>query len=625
MDSSVTGRDAALAAAHLGARGYLPLQRYSLIGDGLTAALIADDGSIDWLCLPAFDGEPLFARLLDAQMGGFFDLADVTSAEPPAPLGQRYVGETSILQTELAFSTGRVLVSDFLPIATAGEAHSLLLRQAQAIEGSVTLALRLKAAQQYGRTAAPLTLQSDGVAITLDREPLLLAVAAPEEPLSLQSGSAYSTLGPFELRESQSLTCALWRLAPGQRDREGDLASPAAIYATEYERTRQFWQGWSAGVQYAGPDREQIVRSAITLKLLSYIPTGALLAAPTTSLPERIGGSRNWDYRYTWLRDGAFAAQTLLALGRRQEAVAFVDWLERRERRDPFELRPLYSIRGERDLPEFTVETLEGYRQSRPVRVGNAAVGQTQLDIYGEWLDCVERLYREEAPATWLRDLIAASVQTVTERWREPDQGIWEIRSAPQHFVYSKVMCWVALDRGIALAQRLGWAVALSEWEATAAAIRDEVLAQGVDATTGAFRASYETAAPDAANLMIPLVGFLPPTDPRCVTTTKVVMETLRGAHGLLYRYRYFDDGVGGEEGVFLLCSCWLVENLALQGRTEEARQLYAQLLRYASPTGLLSEMVDTTTGELLGNYPQAFSHIGLIRAALTLRETASS
>jgi GH15 family glucan-1,4-alpha-glucosidase len=607
------------------ARGYLPLRRYSLIGDSHTAALIADDGSIDWLCLPAFDGEPLFARLLDARVGGFLDFVDATNGQRPASLGQRYVDGTALLETELAFTTGRVLVTDFLAVNATEEARPLLLRQARALDGPVTLRLRLKASVDYGRAAALVTSRPEGVAITAGGETLLLATDAPGAAFHGLAGSGYFISGLVELLPDQLLTCALWRVTSDGATREIDIASLASTYATARERARQYWQGWSAGVRYAGPDREQIVRSAITLKLLSYTPTGAILAAPTTSLPERIGGSRNWDYRYGWLRDGAFAAQALLALGRRDEAVAFVDWLEQRKRHDPFEMRPLYSIRGVRDVLEFEVEALEGYRHSRPVRVGNGAAGQTQLDIYGEWLDCVERLYREQAPASWLRDLIAASAQTIMERWREPDQGIWEIRSEPQRFVYSKVMCWVALDRSITLARRFGWDVALDEWEAAAVAIRDEVLREGVDTTTSAFRASYETAAPDAANLMIPLVGFLPPTDPRCIATTKVVMETLCDAHGLLYRYRHFDDGVGGEEGVFLLCSFWLVENLALQGRQEEARQLYAQVLRYASPTGLLSEMVEPASGELLGNYPQAFSHAGLIRAALALNSVDSS
>jgi GH15 family glucan-1,4-alpha-glucosidase len=607
------------------ARGYLPLRRYGLIGDGHTAALIADDGSIDWLCLPAFDGAPLFARLLDTQVGGFLALVDATSGKPPAPLGQRYVDATAVLATELAFSTGRVLLTDFLAIGSPAETHPRLLRQARALEGSVTLRLRLKASADYGRAAASVALLPEGLVITVGAETLLLATDASSAVFEEHDDSGCSALGPIKLDRNQALTCALWPLTPHAAAAETDSVSLVSTYATAYERARRFWQGWSAGVTYAGPDREQVVRSAITLKLLSYTPTGAILAASTTSLPERSGGSRNWDYRYAWLRDGAFAAQALLALGCRDEAVAFVDWLERRERHDPFELRPLYSIRGARDLPEFEIAALEGYRRSRPVRIGNGAAGQTQLDIYGEWLDCVERLYQEQAPAPWLRDLIIASVETVMERWREPDQGIWEIRSEPQHFVYSKVMCWVALDRGVTLARRFGWGVACDEWEAAAVAIRNEVLRRGVDATTGAFRASYETAAPDAANLMISLVGFLPPTDPRCIATTKVVMETLRDAHGLLYRYRHFDDGVGGEEGVFLLCSCWLVENLALQGGVQEARQLYAQLLGYASPTGLLSEMVEPASGELLGNYPQAFSHVGLIRAALALNTLASA
>jgi GH15 family glucan-1,4-alpha-glucosidase len=600
------------------ARGYLPLQRYAIIGNGQTAALIADDGSIDWLCLPAFDGDPIFARLLDAKRGGFFDLIDPDTGQNPAPLGQHYEENTAILATDVAFTTGHVRITDFLAISTPDSAHRLLLRQLRATEGSVSLGLRIKASEAYGRSVAPLRPRGASVTVALHDETLLLAASSVKAPFQTVGDTGYSS-GQIDLNADQTVTCALWRFSSPVVQERQDGVALTSVYDTEFERTHQFWQGWSANIRYDGPDRNQVVRSAITLKLLSYTPTGAILAAPTTSLPERIGGSRNWDYRYAWLRDGAFAAQALLEVGCRREAMAFVDWLEQRERSEPFELRPLYSIRGEREVPEHEVETLEGYRSSRPVRVGNGAAGQTQLDIYGEWLDCVEQLYREQEPASWLRDLIIASVETVMERWREPDQGIWEIRSEPQHFVYSKVMCWVALDRSITLARRFDWDVAISAWESVAATIRDEVLQRGTDRTSGAFRASYETAAPDAANLMIPLVGFLPATDPRCVATASAIMESLRDSHGLLYRYRHFDDGVGGEEGVFLLCTCWLVENLALQGRDNEARQVYAQVVSYASPTGLLSEMVESAGGELLGNYPQAFSHVGLIRAALSL------
>jgi GH15 family glucan-1,4-alpha-glucosidase len=601
----VSGGDGEPTTTPPGERDYLPLRRYSLIGNCETAALVADDASIDWLCLPDFDGDPIFARLLDTRRGGFFALLDAASGRLPVPVGQRYQPETAILETELSLSSGSLVVTDFMPMVSGDASTPLLLRHIRATMGTPSFALQLRTSRDYGEAVAPLMTIAPSGEVAPGGAGLRVAVDAPQVDFHFP--------GVYTLPAGQAVICALWPASGGTMPR------PQDCYTAELTQSRRFWANWVGACTYAGPFRETVIRSAITLKLLSYAPTGALLAAPTTSLPERIGGSRNWDYRYTWVRDGAFTAQAFLALGFRGEALAFSEWLGARERFDATEMRTMYTIRGRRDLPEYEATALEGYRGSRPVRVGNGAAEQTQLDIYGEWLDFIERLYRDESPPQWLRDLVIATVERVRAQWAEPDSGIWEVRSAPQHFVYSKVMCWVTIERGLALARRAGWPVDQAAWRETAEAIRASVLSHGVDPVTNAFRASYEVAAPDAANLMLALVGFLPPDDPRIVATTDAIMRELRDERGFVYRYRGLDDGVGGEEGTFLMCTCWLVENLALQGREAEARDLFARLQAHSGPTGLLSEMIDSATGELLGNFPQAFSHLGLIRAALAL------
>ncbi len=601
------------------ARGYLPLQHYSLIGNCRTAALVAADASIDWLCLPHFDSNPCLSRILSTERGGFLAITDPASGAPPVMLRQSYEDDTAILVTDVQLASGQIRLTDFMPPDDGnGHAPTCLIRRITALQGSPRFALQMKIAVDYGDETASFTLLPDGALADAGTSMVALAFVETPEAMRAEGTTLAST---HALQAGQTVTVALgW----GATADEARAAVPGDSEAA-LEVTRAFWQQWVNGITYQGVYRKQVVRSAIVLKLLTFAPKGSVIAAPTTSIPERIGGSRNWDYRYTWLRDGSFTVDALTALGKTEEAFAFVQWLEGRERHAEFELRTIYTIEGRRELPEFIAEALEGYRGSRPVRVGNAAAGQTQLDIYGEWLDCVAHTYAATTPLPpdWLRDLIIATVNHVSEHWREPDMGIWEIRSEPQQFVYSKVMCWVAVERGIALAERFGWQADLARWRAECDAIRASVLENGIDPATGAFKMSYETAAPDAANLMITLVGFLPPTDPRIIATTDAIMRELRDQRGFVYRYRHFDDGVGGEEGTFVMCSFWLVENLARQGRTTEAHALFADLIAHVSPTGLLSEMIDSSSGMLLGNFPQAFSHLGIIRAALALAQTS--
>jgi GH15 family glucan-1,4-alpha-glucosidase len=593
-------------------RGYLPLSHYSLIGDCRTVALVADDGAIDWLCAPGFDGNPVFARVVGVEHGGFFAITESESAVLPRPIRQAYQPDTAILATEIALATGTLLVTDFMPIAgaDANRDEISVVRQITALQGTPTFALRVKASRAYGNAIAPFVPQSGSAQATDGPYAFTLTWDDPAWQASTEASGWLTVMGSLAQGQSLIVTFAC---APAQNS-----IAPVDGMA-ERQFTQDFWTAWVAGLTYQGAYSAAVIRSAITLKLLTYAPTGATVAAPTSSLPERIGGDRNWDYRFAWLRDSAFTVDALTALGQRAEARAWMAWLGQRERQSAFELRTIYTIRGERDLPEYVAPALTGYQASSPVRVGNAAADQTQLDIYGEWLDSVAHTYESVPPAPWLRELVIASVDHVCAHWAEPDQGIWEIRSEAQHFVYSKVMCWVAVERGLTLAERFGWQQDVSRWRAVAEEIRQWVMRNGIDVTTGGFKMSLETAAADAANLLIPLVGFLPATDAHCVATTQSVMDELQDEQGFIYRYKGFEDGVGGTEGTFVICSFWLAENLALQGRFEEATALFERLLSHATPTGLLSEMIDSHSGALLGNYPQAFSHLGLIRTALAL------
>ncbi|HEV2927744.1 MAG TPA: glycoside hydrolase family 15 protein, partial [Propionibacteriaceae bacterium] len=389
--------------------------------------------------------------------------------------------------------------------------------------------------------------------------------------------------------------------------------------AARIDRTVGFWRDWSARCTYQGPYREQVLRSALVLKGLTNAPTGAIVAAPTTSLPEAVGGVRNWDYRYSWLRDAAMNLYALFTLGYTEEAHAFMGWLERTTAGRAEELQLMYGVGGERLLPEVELDALEGYRGSRPVRVGNAAADQFQLDVYGYLLDTAWLYHRHGGritPTFWR--LLSGAVDVIAHRWTEPDDGIWEVRGGPRHFVSSKVMAWVAVDRAIRLARIHGLPADLDRWTALRRTIRRRLESAGTDPATGAFTQAFANQALDAANLLLPLVRFLPPDDPRIRATVERTAREL-APHGLVHRYLGAEDGLAGGEASFVICSFWLVDNLALAGQTEEARALFERLLGYANDVGLLAEEIDPPSGELLGNFPQAFSHVGLISAAINL------
>lgn len=610
-------------------RGYRAIADYGLIGDCRTVALVASDASIDWLCLPHFDSQAVLSRLIGAERGGYLALTEADEELAPVPYGQRYLPATAVLETEVGLRMGRVRVTDFMPMDPQRGPHRpemnpCVVRRITALEGDCRFALRLKIAPDYARAQPVVTVTHEGAVVTGGQGVMVLTHAdhAPERVL-LEDDTHGPLICVYHLQAGQQATITLgWEENPY-------LASKLRRafrrdWSVELAATAQFWHAWSAQTTYDGPYRDAVTRSAITLKLLTFAPTGAMVAAPTTSLPETIGGTRNWDYRYTWIRDGSLAAGALASLGHLQEALDFVQWVEHRERKSDRELRVMYGIRGERHLPEIDVSPLDGYKHSRPVRVGNGAVDQHQLDIYGEWLDCVARVYLHPdapTPEDWLCNLVDATATFVCDHWIEQDAGIWEVRSGPQNFVYSKVMCWAAVDRAIQLAQRYDWPVDVTHWQRVRAQIFRDVMAHGFDEQTGAFKIAYEMTGLDASTLMVPIVGFLPPDNPHVIATTNAIARDLTDEHGFVYRYRHFDDGVGGEEGTFVMCSYWLAENLALQKRRQEAVTLFEHLYTYASPTGLISEMIDSTNGELLGNYPQAFSHLGLIRTALVLQQ----
>lgn len=639
-DSAANTAASALASegsSRSSTRGYLRLEDYALIGNCQTAALVASDGAIDWLCMPHFSAPAVFARILDADRGGYLALTEPDLASSPQPVAQSYEDETAILQTVVTLPTGQLRIVDCMPLGSDDNVvPNVVLRQITALSGPCRFAVRMRATPDFARATPRITLNAEGALAASDSGVLILALSGDGAGgRRLEAGaSSGEVVSQQTLAEGETLTLVLgWAQHPY---RASELRSRfRQDWTPMLEQTRALWRDWSTRTAYEGPYRQAVARSAITLKLLTYTPTGAIIAAPTTSLPERIGGGRNWDYRYSWIRDGSMTAATLASVGHVEEAVAFVRWLQHRERPDEFELRTLYSIGGDRLLPESEVGHLAGHRDSRPVRIGNGAVEQVQLDIYGEWLDFVAQVYADHTapsgsrPEPWLERLILPIVEFVCDHWMEPDSGIWEIRSTPQHFIYSQVMCWVALDRTLALAERYGWECDRSRLRAARDAIHAAVCANGIDPATGGFKISYEDDGLDAATLMIPLVGFLPADDPRVVATTDAILRPARegglaNGQGLIYRYHQFDDGVGGAEGTFVMCSCWLAETLALQGRHEEAKALYATLLGHCSPTGLLGEMIDGETGAQLGNYPQAFSHLGLIRVARALAATES-
>jgi GH15 family glucan-1,4-alpha-glucosidase len=584
----------------------LRIEDYALIGDTQTAALVGDNGSIDWLCLPRFDSDSCFAALLGDEENGRWIL---TPLEPVTRVRRRYRPGTLVLETELSTASGTVRLVDCMP-PRAGDAD--LVRIVEGVEGRVDMTMELVVRFGHGRIL-PWVRQVHGLLVAVaGPDAVYLQTPVPTEPAGMTTVARFSVTSgeriPFRLCWYPS------HLPP----------PPPLEPLAEVRHTEEWWREWSSHSTYRGPWAEPVERSLLTLKALTYGPTGGIVAAPTTSLPEHLGGPRNWDYRYCWLRDASFTLAALLGAGYVAEAVSFRDWLLRAVAGDPDQMQVMYGVCGERRLPEYELDWLAGYAGSQPVRIGNAASGQFQLDVYGEvidaaaWATVAGVADDPEMPAA---PLVAAMVDHVERVWREPDEGIWEIRGPRQHFTHSKVLAWVALDRAARLSAAAGGDP--SRWRRIAEEIHRDVCENAWDAEAGTFVQHYGTRQVDAALLQLPLVGFLPPTDPRMIGTVNAVEQRL-ARDGLVARYdtTLTDDGLTGGEGAFLICSFWLVEALAMLGRRNDAIARFEQLLGLRNDVGLLAEQYDPVGGRQLGNFPQAFSHIGLINSATLLAGT---
>jgi len=584
--------------------GYPPLEDLGLVGDGSTAGLIARDGSVVWLCVPHFDSEPLFCSLLDARHGGFFRIAPDEVVEAR----QRYEPDSGVLVTELRSPSGLIRVTDCLTLRSGADlaedtpaGRGELLRSVVVLEGAVTLRVQIE--PWGGASVAP---EGSGVVLRCHRRPDLDLRLFASVPLE----GAMST---FELGAGQRAHFILRWGASGQ---SRNLHPPALLQAT-----LDGWRRWMRKLEYDGPEQPVVRRSVVTLKMLDFNETGAIVAAPTSSLPEAIGGVRNWDYRYAWVRDAAFSVYAFRRVGLHAEARGFLGWVLDAIGRDG-EPRVLYTLEGVQPPPEREDPELEGYRRSAPVRWGNAAADQSQHDAYGEILDCAYQWVAaggELDPDLWtrLRELVEES----RSRWDKPDHGIWEVRTATRPFTYSAAMCQVALDRGARLAERLGLPGDVGGWRAEAVRIQEAILDLAWDPERQSLVEHLGPGGLDASLLALPLRRVVHARHPKMVATTTAITQRLGAGDGLLYRYLLEEsaDGLPGHEGAFLLCSFWLVDNLAAQGRLDEAMELYESLCARAGGLGLLPEEIDPSTGAFLGNYPQAFSHVGVVSSGMNL------
>ena len=586
---------------------YQPIGSYGVVGDLHTAALIAPDGSVDWCCLPRFDSPSLFGALLDDARGGRWRIAPSV----PFTSERSYLPGTNVLQTVFhAQGGGTVELTDFMAAGPTRRGFSRLYRRVRAVAGEVPVRVWWEPRFDYARVVPQFVMRQHGV-LAADRHRDVATIAGPPgTEWHLEAGAAVADL---RVRDG-----AAWFVGAFDEDEVG----PPASYRVErrLEQTVRWWQDWAEGCSYEGPHQGAVLRSALALKLCCYEPTGAIVAAPTTSLPESHTGGRTWDYRYTWLRDSTFVLYALDRIGFDAEAEKFFAFLKRVCRReDGGPLRIMYAVDGARELPEAELSHLEGYRCIGPVRVGNGAAGQFQLDVYGEVLDTAAQWAGRRRVSEGLWQTLRGLVEWTAGHWREPDLSIWEPRQAPRHHVYSKVMAWVALERGAHFAKRLGHDDEALRWRAEADAVHGDVLAQGWDEQRRTFVQVYGEPQLDAALLIVPKVRFLPPTDPRVRSTLAALRRELATPREeLLYRYRT-SDGLEGEEGAFLFTSFWMVQNLALTDRLEEAERLFAALLRHGGPLGLLAEEVDPATLEQVGNFPQALSHAAVINTAVIL------
>ncbi|MET7875118.1 glycoside hydrolase family 15 protein [Streptomyces cyaneofuscatus] len=588
------------------------IEDYALIGDMQTAALVCRDGTADWLCLPRFDSHAVFAGLLGTEEHGFWRLgpARPEGTEPLSADRRRYRGDSLILESEWDTPRGTVRVTDFMP---PRDGAPQLIRIVEGVSGRVPMRSELRMRFSYGRVT-PWVHKVDGRTV---------AVAGPDSVWLDTEADTYgrnlTTYSDFTVGPGDRVAFTIsWqpshREPPALPDPEGSL-----------EATELFWREWVDQCTYHGPYREAVVRSLITLKALTYAPTGGIVAAPTTSLPEEIGGVRNWDYRYTWLRDAAITLSSLLRTGYREEARAWREWLLRAVAGDPENLQIMYGIAGERELGEAELDWLPGYENSGPVRVGNGAANQLQLDVYGEVTEALHLAHMTGLTRNdYAMGLQLKLIEYLEKHWEEPDEGIWEVRGPRRHFVHSKVMAWVAVDRTIKLVESGDVEGPLERWYELRDDIHRDVLERGYDKERNTFTQSYGSKELDASLLLIPQMGFLPPDDKRVIGTIEAIQRELSTEDGFILRYPTEGDeagvdGLAGDEGAFLACSFWMADDLAMIGRVDEARQLFEKLLALRNDLGLLAEEWDSNLQRQVGNFPQAFSHVPLIDTALRL------
>ena len=585
-----------------------PLEDYAIIGDTETVALVDRSGSIDWLCLPRFDSGACFAALLGDERHGRWQLAPTRS---PRTVRRRYRPGTLVLETEFDCDGGTVRIVDSMPPRGVERGHNPdVVRVVEGVRGRVAMRMHLCIRFDYGWVTPWVTKSGKGIRAVAGPDALDLAT-----PVSLR-GEDRTTVAEFEVEEGDQIPFVLTWYSSHQPVPE----SVDGVAATQ--RTTTWWQQWASQSGHEGEWQDAVERSLITLKALTYEPTGGIVAAPTTSLPEHLGGPRNWDYRFVWLRDATFTLQALVRAGYRTEAVAWRDWLLRAVAGDPSRLQIMYGIAGERRLTEQSLPWLPGYGGSTPVRIGNGAANQIQHDVYGEVMDALHvarRAGMEPNEDAWRMQ--CAFLDHLESAWQEPDHGIWEVRGRKRAFTHSRVMAWVAFDRAVTSVERSGFEGPVDRWKAQRDEVHAEVLTKGFDADRGTFTQSYGSKALDASLLLIPQVGFLPPTDDRVLGTIAAVERELSVGDGLLLRYRTeeSDDGLPHGEGAFLLCSFWLIDALTMIGRHQDARRKFEQLLDIRNDVGLLAEEYDPSAGRMLGNFPQAFSHIGLLSSASNL------
>ena len=600
---------------------YLRIEDHGIIGDLYTAALVGMDGTIDWFCAPHFDSPSIFASILDEDKGGHFSLRPINHDVRST---QYYLPETNVLVTHFTSDEGVAQVIDFMPVRTrfAGETDHVLIRRITGIRGNLHMQIECSPKFNYGRDDHDAVFVGESVRFI-----------SPDIALEY-----WSTVSPeivdnavkvdFEIQEGNTEYIVIDTV---EHVEEADKFDATRIELL-FDDTVNYWRRWVNKCTYTGRWREMVHRSALCLKLLTFEPTGAFVASPTTSLPENLGGERNWDYRYTWIRDAAFSVYGLLRIGLTEEAGRFMDWLQDRcaESGEDGTLRIMYGIDGSHDLEEQTLEHLSGYMDSKPVRVGNGAADQLQLDIYGELMDAVYLSNKYQTPISYdFWSHLRKMVNWVCDNWQRPDEGIWEVRGGRAHFVYSKLMCWVAIDRAIRLAAKRSFPSDTDRWTKTRDEIYEEIIELGWSDNVQAFTQAYGRDALDASNLIMPMVFFMSPSDPRMLKTLDAIQKSPTNGglvySNLVYRYNLNEtaDGLAGEEGTFNMCTFWLVEALTRAGRSdpsrlEEARMMFEHMLGYANHLGLYSEEIGPK-GEHLGNFPQAFTHLSLISAAFNL------